>query len=146
MEAVEYLSQVKTCDISINNKMLEKEQWQTLATKTNCPMEGERVQSSGNPDKLSNAVIKIIEIEQEIDAMIDDFVDLKNEVTKVIDSIKTVNVNMYNILHKKYIEYMNLKQIAVKINYSYDWVVELHGQALDEVQKIIDSPCRPISL
>lgn len=136
MNAVEYLNQVKMCDTKIKNKMLEKEQWFTLATKTTCSTEGERVQSSGNPDKMSDAVSKMIEVDKEIDKMIDSFVDLKQKVIKTIEQVD--DPLLYDILHMIYIQYMKPSEVAGSLNFTYQWTNELHNRGLDEVQTIID--------
>ena len=136
MNAVEYLNQVKMCDTKIKNKMLEKEQWFTLATKTTCPTDGERVQSSGNPDKMSDAVTRMIEVDKEIDEMIDSFVDLKQEVIRTIEKVD--EPILYDVLHKIYIQYMKPSEVADALNYSYPWINELHNRAIGKVQSIID--------
>lgn len=136
MNAVEYLNQVKMCDTKIKNKMLEKEQWFTLATKTTCPTDGERVQSSGNPDKMSDAVTRMIEVDKEIDEMIDSFVDLKQEVIRTIEKVD--EPILYDVLHKIYIQYMKPSEVADALNYSYQWINELHNRAIGKVQSIID--------
>lgn len=137
MNADEYLSQIKICDERINNKILEKEQWQALATKITCPTDSEKVQSSGNPDKIYDAVIKMVEIEQEIDRMIDQYVDLKHDVIQVIDKI--LIVDQYAVIHKKYIQFMTLSEIAEDMNYSYTWICELKNRGLQDVQRTLDS-------
>lgn len=136
MNAVEYLNQVKMCDTKIKNKMLEKEQWFTSATKTTCPTDGERVQSSGNPDKMSDAVTRMIEVDKEIDEMIDSFVDLKQEVIRTIEKVD--EPILYDVLHKIYIQYMKPSEVADALNYSYQWINELHNRAIGKVQSIID--------
>lgn len=136
MQAVEYLNQVKMCDTKIKNKILEKELWFTLATKTTCPTDGERVQSSGNPDKMSDAVTRMIEVDKEIDEMIDSFVDLKQEVIRTIEKVD--EPILYDVLHKIYIQYMKPSEVAGALNYSYQWINELHNRSLEEVQSIID--------
>lgn len=136
MNAVDYLNQVKMCDKKIKNKMLEKEQWFTLATKTTCPSDGERVQSSGNPDKMSNAVARMIEVDKEINRMIDSFVNLKQEVIRTIEQID--DSKLYDILHMIYIQYMKPSEVADVLNYSYQWTYELHNRAISKIQIIID--------
>lgn len=137
MNAVEYLNQVKMCDTKIKNKTLEKEQWFTLATKTTCPTEGERVQSSGNPDKMSDAVTRMIEIDKEIDGMIDSFVCLKQEIIKTIEQVN--DPMLYDILHMLYIQYMKPSEVSHSLNYTYQWIKELHARGLEKIQRLLDN-------
>lgn len=137
MNAVEYLNQVKMCDTKIKNKMLEKEQWFTLATKTTCPTDGERVQSSGSPDKMSDAVTRMIEIDKEIDEMIDSFVSLKQEIIKTIEQVN--DPMLYDILHMIYIQCMKPSEVSQSLNYTYQWIKELHARGLEKIQCLLDN-------
>lgn len=137
MNAVEYLNQVKMCDTKIKNKMLEKEQWFTLATKTTCPADGERVQSSGSPDKMSDAVARMIEVDKEIDEMIDSFVDLKQEIIKTIEQVN--DPMLYDVLHMIYIQYMKPSEVSHSLNYTYQWIKELHDRGLEKIQMLLDN-------
>lgn len=137
MNAVEYLNQAKMCDAKIKNKMLEKEQWFTLATKTTCPTDGERVQSSGSPDKMSDAVTRMIEIDKEIDEMIDSFVDLKQEIIKTIEQVN--DPILYDILHMIYIQYMKPSEVSHSLNYTYQWIKELNDRGLEKIQMLLDN-------
>ena len=56
VNAKKYLSNVSKLDKMIANKMIEKEQWEAVAEGSTAHSEGERVQSSGNPQKMADAV------------------------------------------------------------------------------------------
>ena len=70
VKAKDYLKQLQKLDRLIENKLAEKEQWKAMATNTTQQMTADRVQASSNPQKMADAVYKIIEIEAEIDAYI----------------------------------------------------------------------------
>ena len=63
MKAKDYLRQLQKLDKLIENKLAEKEQWKAMATSTTQQLTADRVQTSGNPQKMADAVCKIIEIE-----------------------------------------------------------------------------------
>lgn len=132
MKAEYYVRQVEKLDKLIANKLVEKEQWQAVAmTTTASANDGDRVQSSGNQQKMAEAVHKMIEIDKEIDDLIDKFVDQKLSVIKTLEQLETVE---YDILHKIYIQYMDMHQIAENYGKSYSWVVDKRRQGLIHLQ------------
>lgn len=135
MKAKCFLRQIEKLDRMIKNKVVEQEQWRSIAMGTTAPMGGERVQSSGNKQKMADAVERFVEIEGEINKSIDILVDTKNDVISVIEQLKTIE---YDILHKLYVQYMSLYDVADIYDKSYSWVTTIHGRALKNVQTILD--------
>lgn len=135
MKAKEYLEQLRKLDKLIENKLAEKERWQCIATSTTAQLSGERVQSSGNQQKMADAVCRYIELESEINACIDRFVDQRQEI---IATIEMLDVAEYDLLHKIYVQYMTLQETAALLDKSYTWVTTMHGTALKNVQRILD--------
>lgn len=135
MKAKDYLMQLQKLDKLIENKLAEKERWKCIATTTTAPLGGERVQSSGNPHKMADAVCRYIELESEINACIDRFVDQRQEI---ISTIEVLEVKEYDLLHKVYVQYMTLQEAATAIDKSYTWVTTVHGTALKNLQSILD--------
>lgn len=136
MRAKAFLSQLNKLNKLIENKMIEKEQWQAIAKGTGQRTDGERVQSSGNPQKMADAVAIYVDIEAEIDAAIDMYVDKKNHIISVIEQLP---VTEYDILHKVYVQGIPLDEVAVAFNKSYSWGTSKHGRALKAVQDILDA-------
>ena len=135
-EVKAYLQQVEKNDKLIENKIAEKKQWYELATGTSAQLSPEKVQSSGNQQRLEDAVIKIVDIEREINAQIDKLVDIKREV---IATIEQLNPAEYDVLHKRYIQFMTIAEIAYALNKSETSVSTTHGRALVSVQKILNA-------
>ena len=135
MKAKEYLRQLQKLDRLIENKLAEKEQWKAMATSTTQQLSADRVQTSGNPQKMADAICKMIEIEGEIDACIDNLINTKREV---ISTIERLNPIEYDLLHKMYVQYFTLDDIAIKNNKSYSWATTIHGIAMKKVQRMLD--------
>jgi DNA-directed RNA polymerase specialized sigma24 family protein len=135
LKAKDYLRQLKMLDRLIENKLAEKEQWKAMATSTTQQLSADRVQTSGNPQKMADAVCKIIEIEAEIDACIDNLVDTKRDVIKTLERL---NPTEYDLLHKVYVQFLTFEEVADKKGKSYSWVTTVHGRALKNVQRILD--------
>lgn len=131
MTAKEYLRQLKTLDNVINAKLLEKERIRALATKVTSNL-GERVQGGGFGG-IENTVIKITELEIQINADIDKLVDLKAEATQIIDSLED---NKYKaILSMYYVSNLTFEQVAENTDMTFRWIHKLHGRALKEFEK-----------
>lgn len=135
MNAEEFLLQVEKIDTIIKNKLIEKEQWLDIAQSISPPGFDEKVQSSPNPDRMTNAIYKVIDIENEIDAYIDTLYETKKDVLSVIESLK---ISEYELLHYVYIQYHTLKEAEKALYRSYSWVKTNHRIALQSVQEILD--------
>jgi len=135
VKAKEYLQQVSKLNKLIENKMFEREQWKSMATSTGTFSDGERVQSSGSQQKMADAVGKYVDIERELDACIDRYIDTKNEVIRTIEQLPAVE---YDVLHKRYIQDKLLTEVADIYCKSSAWVMKVHGRALKMVQDMLD--------
>ena len=135
MKAKYYLRQLRKLDLMINNKMIEKEQWKAIATVTTARADCDRVQSSGSKQKMADAIGRYIDIENEIDRCIDNLVDAKKDVISVIEQLEQ---SEYDILHKVYIQYMSLSDVAAMEDKSYSLITTIHGNALKHVQIILN--------
>ena len=135
MEAKAYLSQVRKYDRLINNKLETISSLRSLVTSVTIELKSDVVQTSGAKDTMASTIDRIIDLEREIDADVDRLVNLKREVMSVIDKIK--DPILIDILYKRYFHYEKWEEIAIEMNYSYRQVTRLHGQALQEVRKIL---------
>ncbi len=135
MDAKQFLRQLKKLDKMIENKLAEKARWKAIATGTTAQMGGEKVQSSGSQQKMADAVCRYVDIEKEIDEQIDNLIDTRQDVISVIEKLNTTE---YDILHKMYVQYLSLYDVADIYNKSYSWATTVHGKALKNVQAILD--------
>ena len=63
-------------------------------------------------------------------------IDKKKDVISVIEHL---NATEYDILHKVYVQYFTLDEVAEMYEKTYSWATTVHGRALRNVQKILDS-------
>lgn len=134
MEAKEYLKQLESLNVKINNKKKELDELRQLAQSTGgFDYSAERVQTSPTSDILEKKVLKYVYLEQEINTEIDQFIDLKH---KIINEIHTLTNNTYiKVLFMRYVEFKKLKEIANELGWSYQYIRELHGCALQDFGK-----------
>ena len=147
VKAKEYLLEIQKMDARIDADIEELAQLQSLAEKTTSVLGGERVQASGNQDKMADCTIKIMLMKQKINAEIESFIDYKAEAREMIS--KACDANCIKLLSKRYIgelneesnrvEYRSWEEIAVELGFTYQWVSDgLHQRALAQLQKQLD--------
>lgn len=138
MTAKEYLQQLKRADVIIEQKMKEQADLEELSKCVRTIDYGkDRVSSSGTGDApFVNPVLKIVMLEQEINAEIDKYVDLKRKITGEIQSLQ--DPQFIKVLFKRYVEYKGFDKIAVELECSERNVYTIHGQALkDFTEKVL---------
>lgn len=136
MKAKDFLLQLPKLEALIKNKLIEKQQWKDIALGITPQMSGDRVQSSGNQQKMACAIERMVDIEKELDEFVDSLIATRNEVLSVIEQLES---DEYDFLHLVYVQHFTLKEVANLKDYSYSWATTFHGNALKKVQKILDS-------
>lgn len=137
MDAQVYLERLENLKIIIQNKLIEQAQWMDIARNITANMDGERVQSSGVKSKMAEAVDACIDMESEI---ADRVKALRGEYREIVCTIEAVeNPTEYDVLHKRYVQGMELQDIADYYGKEYTWATTTHGRAKKSVQYILDS-------
>lgn len=108
-----------------------------LATKCTTTISDMPKNPNRGSSRMEDAIIKIIDLEEEINRDIDDLVDLKAEITRVIKAIP--NVEHQTILEKRYLCFITWEQIAVDMNYSMQYTFRMHDRALKEIEAFLKS-------
>lgn len=128
----EYLRQIRLFDICIRQKEAELAAMRSELENMSAAVTGERVQTSVN-DKMSEKVSHIVDLEAMIIQDKEKFLRMKD---RIINEIQSLDNSVYvDILYKRYVEYKQLEEIAVEMNYSYRQVLRLHGFALQEFKR-----------
>ena len=142
LDTKQYLSQIERLDRVIQNKLTEIYQLKTMACNIVVSTENERVQTSGDKERMASTVAKIVDIEKEIDSLIDVQIERKNTIIRQIEGIE--DNDMYHILFNRYVKRANFNEIAKEMSYSERHILTLHGQALLEFDKKYGSLYRDI--
>lgn len=134
MKAKEYLQQLKRLDELINQKIKEVTELRERATSVSgIDYSKDKVQTSPSGDAPFVKLIgKIADLEAEINAEIDSFVNEKHKIINQIQSLK--NADYISLLFKRYVEFKKFEIIAIEMNFTYQYVLELHGCALREFE------------
>ena len=132
MQDKEFLNKIRHIDMMIDCKLEQTSNLRSRLTSINVSI-GERVQSSLDPDKFTNTISKIVELEKEINDDIDKLVDLKSIARKAIESLDNDIEKM--VLYKRYFENKTFEQISVELNYSWRRIHQFHGDALKKLER-----------
>lgn len=128
----EYLRQLKTISVKIEQKEDELERLKAMAEGISANIESERVQTTPR-ERISEDVARIADLKEEINRDIGKLLILRN---KIINEIQSLDNPVYiDILYKRYVEYKTLEEIAVEMSYSYTRLRHLHGRALQGFNK-----------
>lgn len=147
-EAYRFLERPAELGVILRNKELEYERWEAVATsmtnggksvlvQVNGKMELQnmaRVQSSGNPNKMTDAADRCMELAEEIADYRRQLIAAEKEVLSVIELLPATE---YDVLHKLYIMGWTAPQIMAQYDRSESWVSSTKGQGVKLVQDIL---------
>ena len=135
MTTKEYLSQAFRLDQRINSKLEQVSRLRGLATKATGSFQAERISGTSQHSPMESAVVKLIDLEYEINDDIDRLVDLKREMADLIGEIADPSHRI--LLELRYLGGNRWEDIALKMGYDLRWIYRLHGRALKEVDLIL---------
>ncbi len=131
MTAKEYLSQAYRLDKRIDSKIEQLKSLNLLATKCTSTLSDMPKSQSISNSRLEDTVVKIVDLQEEINRDIDSLVDLKRDIVRTIKSIQ--NPEYQIILELRYLCFKTWEEIAVQMNCSIDNVFKIRKNALKSV-------------
>ena len=131
MTAKRYMMRVGELQEIINNKYEERTRLYLEAVSTGTSGNGERVQTSAGAGAMTRTVEKYVDIDWQI-------AGYTREIQEIIRTIEMLEHDEYDVLHKKYVQGMTLRDVSRKRKKSYSWVSHVHGNALISLQMILD--------
>lgn len=135
MTAKEYLEQIESLSIRIDQMQNRLDcMRETAGGAAAIRYDKDRVQASVTVDAVERNVLNLIEMENKIFA---EKVRLESIRNKITEQIQALDDNRYvKILYKRYVELKKFHVINVEMNYDYDYVRVLHGEALGYFEMI----------
>ena len=131
MTAKEYLGQAYRLDQRINSKLEQVMSLRTLATKATSTLSDTPPSGTRNVHRMEDIIVKIIEMENEINRDIDNLVDLKREMVSVIKTV--TDPELQTLLELRYLCFKSWEQIAVEMEYSIQHIFRLHDKSIKEI-------------
>lgn len=135
MTAKEYLSQIAVLDIKIEQLQKEINNLTVMQGIGSMDYSQDRVQTSSNGYGFTTLSEKKVDTEEEYEKLIDTYISKRFEI---IGQIQQLSRSEYiDILYDRYCSKpkMSFEEIAVKMSYSYNYVCNLHGEALKEFER-----------
>lgn len=132
MTAKEYFNQAYRLDHRINSEIMEAAGLRELACGVGSPSLGER----NNPNKPTDApyariLERIWDMEERINAEIDKLVDLKAQISEVINGLENADERM--VLRYRYCNGMSWSKIGAELYADRTTVYRWHNAALTHV-------------
>jgi seryl-tRNA synthetase len=134
--AREYLTKAYRIDHRINSKLEQLESLNALATRATSTLSGMPKSPNRATSTMADVIVKIIDLQEEINHDIDYLVDLKREIMTFIKSIE--NTEYQTLLEKRYLCFITWEKIAVDMCYSIHHLYKMHNAALDVCSKVLN--------
>lgn len=139
MNVQEWLEQVKKLDQLIDAKIAERERLLALATNGTAKPPDGMPHGGGLPSsKVETITIRLLELADETNQLIDNYVDLKREVCAVLEKLPA---NEYAVMHRFYIRRMRMYNVANELCYSERRCWQFRKNALKRMESWKD--CSP---
>jgi len=127
-QAKDYFAQIRKTDRLIQRLKGTVATLRSGLTSQSYELKPDKVQSSGAKNPLESTMIKILDLERQITARIDELATMRNDTFSMIKNVP--DLDQQNILIGRYIQLKEWIDIAAELNFSQKWVLELHGKAL----------------
>ena len=126
----EFLNQYRNAEREIAIKLDEIVRLREMATKVTQVLTPDKVKG-GMENRREESIAKIVDMEKEIGASIDNLKKIREQVECAINAIP--DANQRDVLRLRYLNGKTWEQIAVQLEFSYQWVCKLHGRALQNI-------------
>lgn len=128
----DYLGQAYRIDQRINSKIEQVSSLHSLATKATSTITDMPGSPNRNLHRMEDVIAKIIDLESEINKDIDQLVELKANIMKLIRGVG--NPEYQTLLELRYLCYKPWEQIAVDMGYSINNLFKMHRKALASLE------------
>ena len=132
MTAKEYLSQAWRVDRMVSAKLKQVKTLRSLAELAPTTVSGMPISRSRNVHRMEDTIAKLLDLESEINADIDDLIELKRNIMTIIKQVP--NDDFKELLELRYLAFLSWSEIAADMRHSKDYIFELHRKALSKVK------------
>ena len=135
LSAKEFLKQARHIDQRINSKLEQVQSLRELATKATATLSDMPRSATPNIYRMEDVICKMMELESEINADIDELINTKHEVMAVIKMVERPEYQ--SLLELKYLCMKTWEEVAAELGYVYRQITRMHGYALEQVDAIL---------
>ena len=128
---------MRNIDRFIKDKLEEAEKWRAIAENMTGNLNEICVQTTKQPDKMANAVIKLVDLLRESDEEALYLINIKETIIKQIDELYRMGYDKdYMILKSYYVQERSLAYIALDSQYSYKQIKRNYEKAIQRFESI----------
>lgn len=133
MTAKEFLKQTYRLNELITSDLEELQNLRDLSRSVSSPVIGEKVSRTKSSDPpFEKYVIKIVDLEKQIQQEVERFVKLKTDIREAINQMEDMDEKL--LLRYRYINFLHWEEICVNLNVSMRTVHRLHSLALQHLK------------
>lgn len=135
MGVCEWLEQVRKLDELIDAKLAERDKLWAMATSVTVDSDGMPHAKGGVSDPVGNGAVKLRVLADEIDRLIDVYVEHKEQVIRALEKLPH---NEYGVMHRHYIRYMKWEDVAEDMGYSVRQVMRIKVKSCKNLEDVIE--------
>ena len=135
MTAKEFLGGIAELEKEIVRKKQRCKTLRDVATNTSASNRTDDIQKSKEKSPLENIMVKVIDLEREIEADKAHLVNLKAKVWEQLD--KLTDETQKRILWLRYAERKSWQYIVSEVSFTSRYVFKLHIKAIEELEGIL---------
>ena len=137
MTAKEYLMQIRKIDYQIKAKQQQIDDIRAkLYPGISYESDGS-VRSRVNVKRTEQLILRIVELEDEINEDLSSLVHMKQEIMNVIDQLD--DAREIAVLYKRYVECKGWNTIAKETDYSKAQVYRIHSVSIEKIEKVLEN-------
>lgn len=130
-----FLRKVRDLDRAVEVAMRQIDSCEASATRITPCYSHTASRPSGNSNE--NKILNLIEAREKSNRAIDSFVDYRDECIRLINLIPSAIYRQ--VLTLRYINYFKWEKIEKEMKYSEAQVFRIHGQALAEFERVLET-------
>lgn len=133
MTAKEYLQRIRKMDFEIKALKDLAEEQRTKLTRIS-PVLSDMPGCGGTTDKIPDGLSRLYDVYGELSKKI---IEVEKEKDIAYELVASLQDNTHRaILYMRYFSYRSFEEISVSLGYSYRHVCRLHGEALQQFEKM----------
>lgn len=133
MTAKEFLTRPKRMKARLDRKLEKLEELKAVAER--CTIQLQHTSGGGNKRSLEDTILRINEAKAEIDEETEAYVELENEIDRLLDNLQTAEAE--TILKKRYLQGKSWEEISDEMSISEPHIFRLHRKAIQELEEIL---------
>ena len=132
MSTKEYLMQAYRIDKQINSKLEQVMALKELACRASMTLSDTKVKGTRPTCRMQEVIVKMVDLENEINSDIDDLVDMKREIASAVSHLPDTNSRI--VLELRYLCFFTWDKIADEMGFSRPHVFRLHDKAIKKLK------------